>query len=113
MQNNLDILTKGESKKVRLVLKSLIVGIIASIVTVLYRFALAEAENFSFSMYSYVSENPWTVPLLFIGLALTGFIVGKVIELEPFSSGSGIPQVKAIMAGYLKENPITVILAKF
>ncbi len=113
MENNLDILTQGESKKVKLVLKCFIIGVIASVVTVLYRFALAKAENFSFSMYSYVTENIWSIPLLFIGLGITGFIVGKVIEIEPFSSGSGIPQVKAIMGGYLKENPISVIIAKF
>lgn len=113
MRNNLDILTQGESKKVRLVFKSLIIGIVASVVTVLYRFALAKAESFSFWMYSYVKENQWSIPLLFIGLAITGFIVGKVVEREPFSGGSGIPQVKAVMGGYLKENPLKVILAKF
>ena len=113
MRNNLDILTQGESKKVRLVFKSFIIGIVASVVTVLYRFALAKAESFSFWMYSYVKENQWSIPLLFIGLAITGFIVGKVVEREPFSGGSGIPQVKAVMGGYLKENPLKVILAKF
>lgn len=113
MQNNLDILTQRESKKFKLVLKSLLVGAIASIVTVAYRYALQVAENFSFSMYSYVKENSWAVPLLFLGLAIAGFIVGKVIEIEPFSGGSGIPQVKAIMGGYLGEHPFKVIISKF
>lgn len=113
MQNNFDILTDNESKKVKLVFKAFIVGIIASVISVCYRYALAEVEDFSFFLYGLVRENLWSIPLLFIGLALVGLIVGKVIEKEPFAGGSGIPQVKAVMGGYLPENPFKIIIAKF
>lgn len=113
MTNNLAFITNKESKKIHLILKALLVGIIASFITVLYRYSLALAEKYSFSIYSFVSENKWAVPLLFLTLALIGFIVGKVVEKEPFCGGSGIPQVKAVMGGYLDENPFKIIIGKF
>ncbi|MBE6051836.1 MAG: ClC family H(+)/Cl(-) exchange transporter [Clostridium sp.] len=111
--NNLEIITDTDSKRIKLIGKSILVGIFASLISVLYRYSLTIAEKCSFSIYNYAKENLWFIPIWFIVLGLIGFIVGKVVEKEPFSSGSGIPQVKAIMGGYLSDNPVTVIIGKF
>ena len=57
MKNNLDIITDSGHEKISLVLKSLIVGIITSLVVILYRFSLSYAEKIAFNIYEYISEN--------------------------------------------------------
>ena len=105
-------ITGDETRKLKLIIKSLIVGICTSIVTIIYRFCLIYAEKGSFYIYSFVKSNPRYIPILFLFLALLGYIVGRIIEKEPYSSGSGIPQVKAFMGGYLKNRPISTIINK-
>ena len=66
MKNNLDIITDSGHEKISLVLKSLIVGIITSLVVILYRFSLSYAEKIAFNIYEYISENKWAIPLWFL-----------------------------------------------
>ncbi|MDS0525211.1 ClC family H(+)/Cl(-) exchange transporter [Clostridium sp. SHJSY1] len=113
MVNNFDIITNGNTSKLKLVLKALLVGVMTSFVAILYRFALSYAEELSLFFYSFEKNHKWTIPLGFIFLALIGWIVGKIVEKEPFSGGSGIPQVKGIMGGYLTNRPISSIVYKF
>ena len=58
-------------------------------------------------------SDPQTItPLLFLLLALIGYIIGKIVDKEPYSSGSGIPQVKAVMGGYISNRPISTVISK-
>jgi H+/Cl- antiporter ClcA len=113
MTNNFDIITSSNTSKLKLVSKALLVGIITSFIAILYRFALAYAEDFSFAFYNFERNNKWIIPFTFIALTIIGWSVGKIIEKEPFSGGSGIPQVKGIMGGYLTNRPISIIAYKF
>ena len=113
MNNNLDIITDSGHEKIVLVLKSLIVGIITSLVVILYRFALSYAEKIAFNIYEYISKNKWAIPLWFLILFSIAYIVGKLMDKEPYISGSGIPQIKAIMGGYIKNRPVSTIINKF
>lgn len=113
MNNNLDIITDSGHEKIALVLKSLIVGIITSLVVILYRFALSYAEKIAFNIYEYISKNKWAIPLWFLILFSIAYIVGKLMDKEPYISGSGIPQIKAIMGGYIKNRPVSTIINKF
>ena len=110
MNNNLDIITDSGHEKIALVLKSLIVGIITSLVVILYRFALSYAEKIAFNIYEYISKNKWAIPLWFLILFSIAYIVGKLMDKEPYISGSGIPQIKAIMGGYIKNRPVSTII---
>lgn len=112
MKENFEYLTGNEYSKIKLALKALIVGIATGIVVIIYRLLLIYAEKGSFKMYSFVKNNPVYIPLLFLFLALIGYIVGKIVEKEPYCSGSGIPQVKAVMGGYIKNRPTSTILNK-
>ncbi|MBD7913167.1 ClC family H(+)/Cl(-) exchange transporter [Clostridium cibarium] len=113
MSNNFDIITNSSTSKLKLVLKSLLVGVMTSFVAILYRYALAYAEEYSFIFYNFQRNNKWIIPFCFIILAIIGWIVGKIVEKEPFSGGSGIPQVKGIVGGYLTNRPISIIFYKF
>lgn len=94
-------------------MKGLLVGIITSFIVVLYRFALSYAEDFAFLIYNFIKAHKYLIPLWFIVLIVLAFIVGKLIDREPYIGGSGIPHVKGIMGGYLKNRPTSIIINKF
>ena len=110
---NFDIITNDGEHHSKLVLKGLLVGIIAAFVVVLYRFALSYAEDFSFFIYSFIKDKKYLIPIWFIILILLAFFIGKLIDKEPYISGSGIPQVKGVMGGYIKNRPLSIIINKF
>lgn len=110
---NFDVITHAEERNVKLVLKGLLVGIITSFIVILYRFALSYAEDFAFLTYNYIKSHKYLIPIWFIILIILAFIVGKLIDKEPYIGGSGIPQVKGVMGGYLKNRPLSIIINKF
>ena len=110
---NFDVITHAEERNVKLVLKGLLVGIITAFIVVLYRFSLSYAEDFAFFIYSFIKTHKYLIPLWFIVLIVIAFIVGKLIDREPYIGGSGIPQVKGVMGGYLKNRPLSIIINKF
>lgn len=94
------------------VAEGILVGIAAGLLSVLYRYLLTLAEKFVFWINEFVHGNGIYFIAWMAGLALLGFIVGKITKWEPMSSGSGIPQVTGEMRGYLNCNWFRVIAAK-
>lgn len=113
MSKNFQFITNSEHRKVKLVLKALLVGIITSFIVILYRFVLTYGEKFAFYIYNLQKDNKWYISIWFVLLTIIGYIVGKLVDKEPFISGSGIPHVKGVMDGYLQNRPISVIVNKF
>lgn len=99
--------------KLRLLLEGILVGIFSGLFVVLYRVILGRAETFTTKMYSFLDVNKIYIPLGLITLAIVGYGVGVLVEKEPMISGSGIPQVEGILAGYFDVSPIKVMLNKF
>lgn len=91
---------------------SALIGIVAGLVCVLYRLMLTYAEETCFSIYDFISQNISYAPLLFIALAITGFLVGLLVEKYSLISGSGIPQVKAIIMGQIRGSWLSTLFAK-
>lgn len=94
------------------VAEGILVGIAAGLLSVFYRYLLTLAEKFVFWINELVHGNGIYFMAWMAGLALLGFIVGKITKWEPMSSGSGIPQVTGEMRGYLNCNWLRVIAAK-
>ncbi len=113
MQNQMKFINHKGHKNVKIIAISTLIGVVAGLVSVLYRVMLSYAEEFSFSVYSFVADNSKYIPLLFIGLAAMGYFVGLLIKHKPLISGSGIPQVKARMMGYLSGSWFGTLVAKF
>lgn len=97
---------------IKLVLKGLIVGIIVGVFIIIYRSALTCAEEFAINMYGFLKNNMIFIPVWFGVLIILAYIVGKLIDREPYISGSGIPQVKGLMGGYIKNRPISIMINK-
>lgn len=88
------------------------IGICASLAAVFYRYALSAAD--SICLYAFSEANtPIYIVLVFIALALLGFIAGKLAESEPMIKGSGIPQVKGELKGYFYMKWLPVLIKKF
>jgi H+/Cl- antiporter ClcA len=103
VKNNYKVLTDNYSQNIVIVLKSLIVGVIAGGVVILYRIALKQAEQFAFSMYDFLRGNLIFLPVAVIALCLAGYFAGYLVSKNKMISGSGIPQLEGIMKGYFKK----------
>ncbi len=101
-----------EDKNVKVIGISAVIGVLAGFASVVYRYLLSWAEGFAFAMYAFVSANLVYMPLLFVGLALLGYGVGMLTRKYSLISGSGIPQVKAQMMGYIEGSWLSTLLAK-
>ncbi len=103
---------QGEPRNVKIILISALIGILAGLVTVFYRYLLGWAEDASFALYAFVRGHAALIPLLFLGLAALGYGVGALTRRYPLISGSGIPQLKAQMTGYIEGKWLSTMLAK-
>jgi CIC family chloride channel protein len=81
--------------------RSLLVGLIAGLVAVAFRVALAELDRLRDHLLTYVHAHPvWALPLpLLIGALGAGAAVYMVRRFAPETAGSGIPHVKAVLYG--------------
>ncbi len=91
---------------------STLIGVVAGLVCVLYRLLLTQAEELSFALYDVVAQNRAYIPALFVGLAVMGYLIGRLVERYPLISGSGIPQVKATIMGHIRGSWLSTLLAK-
>ncbi|MCH5320197.1 MAG: chloride channel protein [Eubacterium sp.] len=95
-----------------LIVRGLEVGVVAGLVSVLYRFILKNAESLLLRAADFAKESTLKCVVWFIILALMGLAVTKIVKWEPMSSGSGIPQVNGEIKGNLSQSWWRVILAK-
>jgi H+/Cl- antiporter ClcA len=115
MRNNYKILADDYFGNILIVLKSLLVGLVAGGVTVLYRITLTYAEQFAFGMYGFLNNNLLLFPLAIIVLCLVAYFVGYLVSKDKMISGSGIPQLEGILKGYFgyRKSWIHTLCSKF
>lgn len=99
--------------QMNLVGEGALVGLFAGGVVTLYRFALSHAESLLRSITSGIGGNAALVALWFLVLAVVCFVVCRLMLWEPYTQGSGIPQIDAEVAGKLDMPWYRVLPAKF
>ncbi|MDO4796399.1 MAG: ClC family H(+)/Cl(-) exchange transporter [Coriobacteriales bacterium] len=92
-------LRMSRTKRLTLVGEGAIVGLAAGLTITLYRFLLSHAEGLLRSITSYLAHMGPILLLWFVVLAALCIAVGRLVLLEPFTQGSGIPQLDAEVAG--------------
>ncbi|MGL5256289.1 MAG: chloride channel protein [Proteocatella sp.] len=112
-KNNYNELTNVYSNTLPILYKSMLIGLLSGIVVVLYRVVLFHTEHISFKIYDMFRANIKLVPLLFLGLGILGYLSGVLVSKFPMIGGSGIPQVKGIIMGYLHDSWFGTLIAKF
>lgn len=110
--DSIELSRKDRRDDIKLILEALVIGTMAGLISVFYRFLLHHIEHFLEWLPGTVRAYPLAIPVMFIGLAVLALIVGRIREWESFCGGSGIPQVEAEIKGYINQNPIRILIAK-
>jgi len=100
--------------KVAIVLKSALIGGLVGVVVAAYRWLLERIEGLVSAVYAVLrgDQAAWLAPW-FLGLAALGLGLGWLVGRFSLTSGSGIPQVVAVIKGYLSGRWLSTLLAKF
>lgn len=106
-------LNHWHSFQFKLFWEGIIVGIFSGLVISLFRFLLTKAEEWRTDLYEQLTQLPdlytagWFAALLVIGAVLY-----KLTIYEPMAGGSGIPQVKGVILGFMRMNWFRVLWVK-
>ncbi|MBP3851533.1 MAG: ClC family H(+)/Cl(-) exchange transporter [Erysipelotrichaceae bacterium] len=92
--------------------EAILIGILAGLISVVYRFLLTYAEKAYFMISSYVHDHMIYLVLWIPILLVVGFLISLLLKWEPYISGSGIPQVEAEVQGRIDMKWWRVLLAK-
>jgi len=111
--NTYNTLSLWHNFKLKIVSEGIIVGIISGLIVVLYRYVIEEMSHLIKNVYSLQVDKPAFIPVWFLILVLTSYIVGRLVKKDPMISGSGIPQVEGVLLRRLKMDWIKVIVGKF
>ena len=115
MARRKDIVTRHFSRRfqVYMIGEGLFVGLAAGAVVSLYRLALSHAETLLRAIAAAIQSNWAFLPLWFSFLVVICGIVCRLMVWEPFTQGSGIPQIDAEVIGRLDMPWWRVLSAKF
>jgi H+/Cl- antiporter ClcA len=93
--------------------EGMLVGFLSGMAVVLYRYLLEKVFVESRHVLALAHGSVFIVLGWLSFLGLLGWMVGYLIHMEPFASGSGIPQVKGVLEGKLQTVWWRIILVKF
>ncbi len=100
------------SLRTMLVFEGILVGVAAGLVSVLYRYVLEKADEIRNGILALCTGKPLRMIGWMAVLLVLAWVVSLLMKWEPMISGSGIPQVEAEIAGYIKPNWLRVVIAK-
>lgn len=109
----MDIFTQPKHFKLRLFLEGNLIGVCTGLVIALFRFLLELSEEWQPAFYAYLRENPLATIGWFTVLAGIGYVLCWIVRRDGMTSGSGIPQIKGILAGQMHMNWARVLVLKF
>lgn len=112
MKKTLKIVEERRWLPITMIFNGIIVGALASVVTVLYRFLLKHAESLLFNVIGFTKGNIAYMILWGCCLLILAFFVSKLVQWEGKCSGSGIPQVQGELKGYFQVNWWKLLIAK-
>ena len=79
--------------RVRLVAEGALVGVVVGFVIALYRYLLSHAEGLMRATTSFLAQHGPLVAVWFFALVVLCLVVDRLLVFEPYTQGSGIPQV--------------------
>lgn len=113
IKNNYSRVINTHESRLKIVYKSILIGLLAGTVSVAFRYVLEQAGSLSIWIYNFFTKNIIYVPVLFLVLSGTGLLIGVLVQKYPMISGSGIPQVKAHLVGAVKNKWLSTLIFKF
>ena len=107
------LLTDERHLKLRLFVEGNIIGIFTGLLIALFRYLLSISEELLPEVYARLASEPRFLAPWLLFLLLAGYILHRIVQREPMTSGSGIPQVEGILAGKMDMNWARVLALKF
>lgn len=111
--NNYKAIINTHENQLVTLYKSMLIGVLVGITASAYRTVLKWAETLSSTLYGFLRQNLWYLPLAFLLLGIAGYLIGVLNAKFKMIGGSGIPQVKGIIMGHFKNRWYSTLLAKF
>ncbi len=99
--------------QVAMVGEGVLVGLVGGVVITLYRMALSKSESLLRGFLAAGDPTFLRLALLFGGLIAASVVVARLMQFEPDTRGSGIPQVDAEVMGRLDMRWPRVLIVKF
>ncbi len=99
--------------KYRMVMEGVAIGIFTGLLIVAFRLSVSHIEESISILRNLAVQKPLFAPVLACLLFFLATAITFLVKTEPMISGSGIPQVKAELQGYLNLNWWRVLLCKF
>lgn len=108
-------LTHWRDFQLKLFGEGILIGAVAGLVMVAFRYSLERAEAFRESVYSRMAtgEAQEVVLFWFVSLTIIAYVLNRIVLRVPMAAGSGIPQVKGVMLGLMKMDWLRVLVGKF
>ncbi|MFZ2755460.1 MAG: chloride channel protein [Atopobiaceae bacterium] len=113
MQKNMLEWRLSERFQVAMVWEGVLVGLLAGCIVTFYRIALTQAERLMRTFTEGAVGHPTLIALWFAILLLILLVVSALMLWEPYTVGSGIPQVDVEVMGHINQKWHRVIGAKF
>ncbi|WP_283609271.1 ClC family H(+)/Cl(-) exchange transporter [Faecalispora anaeroviscerum] len=107
------ILSGMNQLKWSLTLKGVAVGLLAGLLSVLYRMGIEHGVDTSVEIYAWLKAHPLLLLPWLVLILGAGFLLNWLVGREPMASGSGIPQVKGIVLFGLKMKWKSILLVRF
>lgn len=101
------------SRRWRVARNGVIAGLLAGVVSSAYRIAVQAGTTVAHSVYAAVASRPALIAAWLGAAVAIAVAVSRLLRWEPESSGSGIPQVKGILAGRMSMRPVRVLVSRF
>jgi len=101
------------SKRWRVARNGVLAGLLGGALSSAYRVGIAVSSDVAHRIYAYLGERPGFVALWAVAALAATVVVWRLLQWEPMSSGSGIPQVKGILNGVMTMRPVPVVVARF
>ncbi|MBW7573033.1 ClC family H(+)/Cl(-) exchange transporter [Caproiciproducens faecalis] len=93
--------------------KGVIAGLVAGLLVALYRLGIEFGTEKSLIAYRFLKLHPiYIVPWLFL-IAAVGYLTYRLVKLEPYAKGSGIPQVEGIVLFGMKMKWHTILIVRY
>ena len=97
----------------RIIVKSALTGIVAGVVVSFFRELLDIFAIWRDFFYQNITDKPQFIFLPLVAAVVLTQIFWRLLRVEPLAGGSGIPQVKGVLAGKMRINALRVLAVKF
>lgn len=93
--------------------KGIMIGFISGILVTIYRYGIELGTETAIKAYAFLRIHPIYILPWILLIGIVGFITYKLIKLEPYAKGSGIPQVEGIILFGMKMKWYTILFVRF